>query len=117
MAIISSSSSSELVECAYPGLLEARRRDMHSKPVTEGELLADAFKVVDRDLYYAYAITAHKAQGSTYDAVMVDEADFARIDRAVTTDNEGNVYWRTKEKNQLRYVAYTRARERVYMLI
>lgn len=48
-----------------------------------------------KDLDYAYAITGHKAQGSTYSHVFVMENDI--------NDN-----WVLKERNQIKYVALTR---------
>jgi exodeoxyribonuclease-5 len=51
--------------------------------------------VINKDLDYGFAITCHKAQGSTYQHVMVMENDI-------------NCNWVTKEKNQIKYVALTR---------
>ena len=66
------------------------------------------YKILEKDLYYGYAITSHKAQGSTYDAVYVDENDFTKI-RDRWNHKYSCMELRIKEKNQLRYVAYTRA--------
>jgi exodeoxyribonuclease-5 len=51
------------------------------------------------NLDYAYAITSHKSQGSTYDMVVVDEKDIMSVG---ATDN--------KTKSQAIYTALTRAR-------
>jgi ATP-dependent exoDNAse (exonuclease V) alpha subunit len=51
--------------------------------------------IIRKDIDYAYAITAHKSQGSTYEHVFVMENDI--------NDN-----WLIKERNQIKYVALTR---------
>ncbi len=50
-----------------------------------------------KDLDYAYAITVHKAQGSTYDTVFIDMADINKNKNIV-------------ERNKLKYVALSRPR-------
>ena len=52
-------------------------------------------EVIAKDLDYGYAITGHKAQGSTYEHVMVLENDI-------------DLNPKIKEKNQIKYVALTR---------
>jgi len=56
----------------------------------------ESFDFVD----YSYAITAHKSQGSTYESVFVDDSDIF-INKNV------------KERNQMAYVAYSRASDRL----
>jgi len=51
--------------------------------------------VIVKDLDYGYCITAHKAQGSTYTHVFVLENDIS-------------INWKIKERNQIKYVAFTR---------
>ena len=51
--------------------------------------------IIVKDLDYGYAITGHKAQGSTYNHVFVMENDI-------------NNNWVLKERNQIKYVALTR---------
>lgn len=51
--------------------------------------------IIAKDFDYGYAITGHKAQGSTYDHVFVLEDDMS-------------VNPKTKEMNQIKYVALTR---------
>ena len=52
---------------------------------------------------YAYAITAHKSQGSTYNTTFVLEDD---ID--VNSD--------IVERNRIKYTAYTRSSKKLYVL-
>lgn len=71
-------------------------------------LLQDVFlrekKALKKDLDYGYAITVHKAQGSTYDHVFVDERDLSR-NPDIT------------ERNKLRYVALSRPRLSANVLV
>lgn len=71
-------------------------------------LLQDVFlrdkKALKKDLDYGYAITVHKAQGSTYDHVFVDERDLSKNSDIV-------------ERNKLRYVALSRPRKSANVLI
>lgn len=53
---------------------------------------------------YNYAITAHKSQGSTYQNCMVLEYDI-------------NANPRIEEKNRIKYVAATRARKNLYIIV
>jgi hypothetical protein len=105
---------SQKLESEYGELAEARLCD--NKPFADAETFADQYMVVEKDIYYGYAITAHKSQGSTYDCAYVDDSDFDRIVdrwnyrlRALET--------RQKEKNQLKYVAYTRASKKLNIII
>lgn len=55
----------------------------------------ESYDVIVKDLDYGYAITGHKSQGSTYSHVFVMENDI-------------NLNWVLKERNQIKYVALTR---------
>ena len=55
------------------------------------------------DVSYAYAITAHKSQGSTYNTAFVLEDDI---------DVNTNVV----ERNRIKYTAYTRSSKKLYVL-
>lgn len=98
----------------YGDIIESRLND--NKAFADAEVFADQFMVVEKDIYYGYSITAHKTQGSTYDSVYVDEHDFKKI------SNKWNYRMnlleeRYKERNQLRYVAYTRASKKLKIII
>lgn len=103
----------EKIEAKYSDILDRRLHD--NKAIADGEVLADQYMVVEKDIYYGYAITAHKSQGSTYENVFVDEQDFQKI-RDKWNYRFGCIERRTKEKNQLRYVAYTRASKNLYIV-
>ncbi len=55
------------------------------------------------DVSYAYAITAHKSQGSTYETAFVLEDDI---------DVNPNVV----ERNRIKYTAYTRSSKKLYVV-
>ena len=52
---------------------------------------------------YTYAMTVHKAQGSTIDNVYVVENDINRLD------------WDIVERNKLKYTAFTRASKNLHI--
>lgn len=56
------------------------------------------------DISYNYAITAHKSQGSTYMNVLLIEEDL-------------NFNPKIVERNRIKYTAYTRATDKLYLLI
>jgi len=55
------------------------------------------------DVSYAYCITAHKSQGSTYNISFVMEDDI-------------DMNWDVVERNRIKYTAYTRASKKLYVL-
>jgi exodeoxyribonuclease-5 len=55
------------------------------------------------DVSYAYCITAHKSQGSTYEVSFVMEDDI-------------EMNWNVIERNRIKYTAYTRASKKLYVL-
>jgi hypothetical protein len=102
------------LEDQYGQIIEGRIYD--NKAFADAEVFADQYMVVEKDLYYGYAITAHKSQGSTYDIAYVDEHDFKKL------SNKWNfklraIEQRHKEKNQLKYVAYTRASKKLLIVV
>ena len=62
-----------------------------------------AYPNVKRDIDFGYALTVHRSQGSTYNEVYVVEPDINK--------NRKNT-----ERNQLKYVALSRPRQRAYVL-
>lgn len=100
----------EKIEEKYGNIIEDRLSD--NKSYSDSETLADRYMIVEKDIYYGYSITAHKSQGSTYDSVYMDEKDFKKISN---TWNYRLQAWedRCMERNQLRYVAYTRSRNKL----
>ncbi|MGB3295948.1 MAG: AAA family ATPase [Phormidesmis sp.] len=60
------------------------------------------FKQLFHDVSYAYSLTVHKSQGSTFQDVFVDVPNLM-LNRKVT------------ERNQLYYVAFTRAAKRLFL--
>lgn len=55
------------------------------------------------DVGYNYALTAHKSQGSTYQNVLVAEDDL-------------NMNRNVRERNRIKYTAFTRASEKLYRI-
>lgn len=101
------------IDDRYPDLRSQRQLD--DKGLSETEHLADMFQILEKDLDYGYAITCHKSQGSSYQECFIDDTDFENIkDRWNAKHNMKES--RIKEKNQLRYVAYTRAKQNVFAL-
>jgi len=112
---IKKSELSDKINTAYKSILDSRIRDK-TKQIGDSELIADKYKVIEKDIYYGYSITSHKSQGSTYNSVIVDEIDFQKM------NNRWNFKYnllesRIKEKNQLRYVSYTRAKENLFIAV
>ena len=60
-------------------------------------------EVIVKDMDYGFANTVHKAQGSTYNHVFILEYDI-------------NKNWNVKERNQIKYVAYTRPEMKAIVL-
>jgi exodeoxyribonuclease-5 len=96
---------------------EGKRRDinvLHEHSLPEFKLLLNAYAQEKRwrefwdlkgmfaDLNYAYCLTIHKSQGSTFQNVFVDVPN-ALVNRNI------------RERNQLLYVAVTRAAKRLFI--
>jgi len=103
---------SEDLNTKYPDLLETRLQD--DKSLIETELLCDKYKILDKNLDYAYASTIHKIQGSTLLDVFLDESDLDKLKDCWNYRMDA-METRTREKNQLRYVAYTRPKNRLFV--
>jgi hypothetical protein len=55
------------------------------------------------DVIYAYSITSHKAQGSTYDTVFLLEDDI-------------DLNYNIVERNRIKYTSYTRSSRKLYVI-
>lgn len=64
--------------------------------------------LINRNIDYGFSITAHKAQGSTYDTVFVDVDD-------IVFDKNGNIRGDCDTVNRLLYVACSRCRNKLYL--
>jgi len=66
-------------------------------------ILRSSSDIINRDIYYGYFITVHKAQGSTYTNCIVMDTDI-------------NLNWDIVERNKLRYVALSRPTSKAIVL-
>ena len=64
--------------------------------------------LINRNIDYGFSITAHKAQGSTYDTVFVDVDD-------IVFDKNGSIRADCDTINRLLYVACSRAKNKLYL--
>ena len=103
----------KLIREVYGDLIEKRLKDYIT--LLDTETLASKYKVIEKDIYYGYSITAHKSQGSTYKTVFLDNNDFQKI-----TNKWNKTYNmfenRIKEANQLKYVACTGSSHNLYLI-
>ena len=65
-------------------------------------------KVFKRSLDYGFALTAHKAQGSTFDTTLVDVNN-------IVFDENGALYDNAEELNRRLYVACSRTKNKLYL--
>ena len=72
--------------------------------LTPYDLIYEGRTVRKKTLDYGYCITSHKSQGSSYDNVLIDM---------------GNIFLckNDMERRQLQYVAMSRTRKDIHMLI
>ena len=89
----------------YGDMLQDRLND--NKMFTSIEKLCDKMCIIEKDIDYSYGLTSHKSQGSTYKTVFIDEYDFEKLKDSYNY-RLGCEIKATKEKNQLKYVAFTR---------
>jgi hypothetical protein len=100
----------ERISQQYPKIIAQRLKD--NKEIYASEALSDMFQVIEKDISYGYAITAHKSQGSTYHTVFMDEQDFNTLRDHWSTRHKATI--RT-ERDQLKYVALSRASTSCYL--
>lgn len=93
--------SSELDYFNFTEQLKERAKNMRSSKLNPWIDYYDAIKW-PADVGYNYAITAHKAQGSTYKNVFLMEEDL---------DANKNIV----ERNRIKYTSYTRASHNLYV--
>jgi len=105
----------------YPGLIAERTCDhtvatagTERKEINSNETLADMHQILERDISYGYAITAHKSQGSTYHSVFIDEPDFNSIKDCWSWRHMLDMRCAT-ERDQLKYVALSRPTHGCYI--
>ena len=101
------------INTTYDDVIGIRLLD--DKIISDSETLADRYKMIEKDIYYGYSATSHKMQGSSIDSVIVDDNDFKKIKDRFNYQYD-KLEKKTKEKNQLRYVAYTRASHNLYIV-
>ena len=96
----------------YGDILTNRLKD--DKVFADVEKICGKYLVIEKDIDWGYALTGHKSQGSTYRIVFIDEPDFDKL-RDRYNYNIGCEIKSTKEKNQLKYVSYTRPTDIAYV--
>jgi hypothetical protein len=111
MKVIENKLSDDIRE-KYGDILSERLKD--DKIFADVEKICGKYLIIEKDIDWAYCITSHKAQGSTYRVVFIDEPDFDKL-RDRYNYNIGCEIKSTKEKNQLKYVAYTRPTDTAYV--
>jgi len=82
---------------AWDNYYNFRRQNILMKTITKHSdgRVRSSYDIINKDMDYGMAITAHKAQGSTYTHVFVMENDI-------------DLDWLIKERNQLKYTSFTR---------
>ena len=91
----------DLVVLQQQALPEFKRRSQAYAQAKEWEVFW-SFRQTYHDVNYAYSLTVHKSQGSTFQDVFVDVPNLMRNPTPV-------------ERNQLVYVAFTRAAKRLFI--
>ena len=71
-------------------------------------LSPDGKIITSRSLDYGFALTAYKAQGSTFDTALVDVND-------IVFDKYGQPYTDAEEVNRRLYVACSRCKNKLYL--
>ena len=108
-----SSKLSIKIDGMYGDVINNRIAD--NKLYSNSEILADRFKVIEADIKHSYSITTHRSQGSGFSGIVVDEPDFGKI-RDKWNYKYNKLENNLLERNQLRYVAYSRAKENLFVI-
>jgi ATP-dependent exoDNAse (exonuclease V) alpha subunit len=103
---------SQKVRATYPTIIEERMAD--TKEISASEVLADQYQILEKDIDYGYAITAHKSQGSTYRVIFFDEHNFNQLKDGWSLKHACPIN-RAMERDQLKYVAMTRPSQMAYI--
>ena len=109
--IVQNKLSSDIEE-KYGDILTERISD--DKVFSDAEKICGKFLIIEKDIDQGYSLTAHKAQASTYRTVFIDEPDFEKI-KDYHNYKIGCDVKTVKEKNQLKYVSYTRPTDNAYV--
>ncbi len=96
----------------YGDVLSQRLQD--DKIFSDSEKICGKYLIIEKDIDYGYALTSHKSQASTYKIVFIDEPDFDKL-RDHYNYRIGCDVKTVKEKNQLKYVSYTRPTDSAYV--
>ncbi len=96
----------------YGDVLSERLQD--NKIFSDSEKICGKYLIIEKDIDYGYCLTSHKAQASTYKTVFIDEPDFDKL-RDHYNYRIGCDVKTVKEKNQLKYVSYTRPTDSAYV--
>jgi ATP-dependent exoDNAse (exonuclease V) alpha subunit len=91
-------------EASYAKMLEELKQLAINRKSTGPNLWIDFYDALKwpADIAYNYAITAHKAQGSTYENVFLMEDDI-------------NANQNIVERNRIKYTSYSRASHKLYV--
>jgi hypothetical protein len=100
------------IKATYPSILSERISD--NKDISGTELLSDRYQILEKDISYGYALTAHKSQGSTYHTVFMDETDFNCLRDGWSWKKNMKID-RSHERDRLKYVALSRASHICYI--
>lgn len=110
--IVLNNKLSKDIEEKYGNILFERLND--NKIFSNVEKICDKFCIIEKDIDYGYCVTSHKAQGSSYKTVFIDEPDFEKLKDHYNYKISCDIKT-VKEKNQLKYVSYTRPTDNAYV--
>jgi Intestiviridae Dda-like helicase len=111
-AVVLNNKLSNDIEEKYGNILFERLND--NKIFSDVEKVSDQFCIIEKDIDYGFAVTSHKSQGSSYKTVFIDEPDFEKLKNHYNYKISCDVKT-VKEKNQLKYVSFTRPTDSAYV--